>query len=203
MIVLRVSCDNFLFSSAIVQASSVYPYQTFNCTQYSDCESCAHDASCGWCDGVCKPLSSSLTCNSLAVERGSCFACSSIADCATCASTTEATCVWATSNCIDPRSVSFYQSPVVSNATLCPLPCLERPTCNACFASDIYNSENNCAWSQTTLSCYDWSQFEAVYWEGSLINYDTYPAECPDCTQYTQCSSCLNAFQCGWCSAMV
>ncbi|XP_070550058.1 multiple epidermal growth factor-like domains protein 8 [Ptychodera flava] len=194
-----------------INASYIRPYFTSSCLAYTNCLACLTDGSCGWCptsescvlrSHVGSDANSCGTVDSdesqyLVTNASHCKVCSYHIDCHTC--TEEPLCEWISDDSFCVRRGRFSKiefETVVSNPGNCSIPCSQRTTCAECTAE-----KDECAWCESTQRCFPFSSYITQYSYGQCSHWfdSQNQKECLNCSSFTTCYSCLEAFQCGWC----
>ncbi|XP_007430507.1 multiple epidermal growth factor-like domains protein 8 [Python bivittatus] len=184
------------------------PYRSELCATYHSCLACLADQGCGWC-----PLSSSCHrrlaheddvggCGAgnvrLILVPGNCILCEDYRDCHTCSK--DPFCEWQVNS---SKKGDFLCSrrgrlpSAIRSPKDCPTLCNQRTTCSECLSNS-----SQCAWCQSTRSCFFFAAYLAKYPYGDCRGwYDSVHSvpQCLDCTRFNTCRECLQNFECGWC----
>ncbi|XP_039208131.1 multiple epidermal growth factor-like domains protein 8 [Crotalus tigris] len=184
------------------------PYRSELCANYHSCLACLADQGCGWC-----PLSS--TCHRrlayqddvggcgpstvrLILVPSNCILCEDYRDCHTCSK--DPFCEWQVNS---SKKGDFLCSrrgrlnAAIRSPRECPKLCNQRTTCSECLSNS-----SQCAWCQSTRSCFFFAAYLAKYPYGDCRGwYDSVHSvpQCLDCTRFNSCRECLQNFECGWC----
>lgn len=160
-----------------------------NCHDLKDCATCLQVPDCQWCDNLCN---SNKTCagnslnNTLECPQNTCLA----TDCIQCHQLKG--CEWnnAENKCILAGKLEK------NSFAVCNSPCMHYNSCSTCL--DV----KDCLWSTQLNECFSQSYLR-VYCAGGvcgLVLYQNEKQYCPEpCESFTQCSTCLKHFHCGWC----
>ncbi|XP_033641193.1 multiple epidermal growth factor-like domains protein 8 [Asterias rubens] len=182
------------------------PFFSSSCTEYSTCSGCLTDNSCGWCptSQTCElrdgPMVSvdrcgtavGITTHHLILQWDQCLDCGLYVDCLTCIE--NPLCEWLLSgdDAICTRRGRFANS--VVNASQCTQKCHEYTNCEDCS-----KRTKECAWCEVTKTCFSFGTFITSFTYGQCPNWFDLNKECPSCSAFTDCQSCLANFRCGWC----
>uniref|UniRef100_UPI00398F5FCF multiple epidermal growth factor-like domains protein 8 n=1 Tax=Pristiophorus japonicus TaxID=55135 RepID=UPI00398F5FCF len=181
------------------------PLRSEDCDSYHSCLACLADQGCGWCSNTstCHQRASGMDSQCgrglhLVLSPGNCVQCSEYTDCHLCS--TDPYCEWQVNvnrkgdfQCNRRgRSSSGIRSPAS-----CSKPCHQQLTCQECL-----NNSSQCAWCQSTATCFLFTSYLAKYPSGECRDwYDSIHSvsQCMDCSRFLTCKDCLQNFECGWC----
>ncbi|XP_059823923.1 multiple epidermal growth factor-like domains protein 8 [Hypanus sabinus] len=181
------------------------PFRSDSCDSYPSCLACLSDQGCGWCPAshTCHQRTSGMDSQcgrdlQLVLEPGDCPLCGEHTDCHTCC--VDPYCEWHSSS---NRKGDFQcsrrgRSPTgIRTPALCPTPCHLRSSCQDCLSNS-----SQCAWCQSTRTCFLFAAYLAKYPSGECRDwYDSIHSvkQCTDCSHFSTCKTCLQNFECGWC----
>ncbi|XP_047130543.1 multiple epidermal growth factor-like domains protein 8 isoform X1 [Hydra vulgaris] len=182
--------DNEFFALYPIPGSYLQPFKTTNCSQYFSCSGCVSDMFCGWCDTVlsCMPRSSWSLCFNISAgylvrNQSQCMMCKHNFDCESCKK--DFFCDW------DEDLLKCTRKELVHASSNCSS-CNKKSTIEECL------TVKHCIWCSEKKKClYNFQvAMQNKYGECRTV-YDGYMLQ--NCSTITNCSSCLNAFHCGWC----
>ncbi|KYO40876.1 hypothetical protein Y1Q_0004213 [Alligator mississippiensis] len=177
------------------------------CTSYPSCLACLADQGCGWCPpaATCHPRTGppgTGPCGGgsvrLVLAPAHCPHCEDHRDCHACAA--DPFCEWQVSS---SKKGDFLcsrrgrQEGAVRDPQGCPSLCSQRRTC-----ADCLSNSSQCAWCQSTRSCFFFAAYLAKYPYGGCRGwYDSVHSvpQCLDCGRFNTCRECLQHLECGWC----
>ncbi|XP_051901341.1 LOW QUALITY PROTEIN: multiple epidermal growth factor-like domains protein 8 [Pristis pectinata] len=181
------------------------PFRSDNCDSYLSCLACLSDQGCGWCpgSGSCRLRTSGMDgqCGrdlQLVLVPGDCPLCVEHTNCQPCSA--DPHCEWHVSSSRkgDFQCTRRGRSPTGIRApALCPMPCHLRSSCRDCLSNS-----SQCAWCQSTRTCFLFTAYLAKYPSGECRDwYDSVHSvnQCMDCSHFSTCKDCLQNFECGWC----
>ncbi|XP_074837451.1 multiple epidermal growth factor-like domains protein 8 [Carettochelys insculpta] len=181
------------------------PFRGGPCPSYPSCLACLADQGCGWCplSASCHGrLQSSGPCGAgavrLVLSPSNCFLCEEYRDCHACSA--DPFCEWQVNGNKkgDLLCSRRGRQPLAIRAPQdCPALCHQRRTCSECLSNS-----SQCAWCQSTHSCFFFAAYLAKYPYGDCRGwYDSVHSvpQCLDCAQFNTCRDCLQHFECGWC----
>nr|XP_022913574.1 multiple epidermal growth factor-like domains protein 8 isoform X1 [Onthophagus taurus] len=194
------------------------PYSNGSCLQYTNCQHCLTDASCGWCElsnqCVSRELDETKSCvieddwRYLTLQPSECSNCSNFISCESC--TGSGFCEWWIEEAKCARIGSFQDA--ATNPELCPTPCYKRPDCSSCL-----QEKGRCVWCEATQQCFSFSVYTSEYQFGMCREWldQAFPLvtnqesnfqqttklqdQCKSCSHHVNCTNCLSSLSCGWC----
>ncbi|XP_067832979.1 multiple epidermal growth factor-like domains protein 8 [Heptranchias perlo] len=181
------------------------PLRSEDCDSHRSCLACLADQGCGWCSntsschqrtpGMDSQCGRSLH---LVLSPADCVLCSEYTDCHCC--TTDPYCEWQ----INVNRKGDFQcsrrgrsSSGIRSPASCSKPCHQQSSCRECL-----NNSSQCAWCQSTHTCFRFTSYLAKYPSGECRDwYDSVHSvsQCMDCARFLTCKDCLQNFECGWC----
>ncbi|KAL8608232.1 hypothetical protein ACOMHN_016687 [Nucella lapillus] len=209
--------------SHVITSEFLEPYSQGDCYQHYNCLGCLTDTLCSWCQVTRSCVlrnETDLTCvaaaaaavtginsSSSAAEEMSltteeeyyitsaseCPSCGSHVQCHTCA--VDPLCEWVAKNGHCTRR--YRNKDAVRDTSMCRPPCHQRQNCSECIVET-----GQCVWCDNTHTCLPFSDYVTRYIYGQCTSWVDTILEgngCRDCTQHTQCDTCLSTFGCGWC----
>ncbi|XP_062823192.1 multiple epidermal growth factor-like domains protein 8 [Anolis carolinensis] len=190
------------------------PFRSEGCSSYGSCLSCLADQGCGWCplSASCHPrhkphhgptsTHGSGPCGAssvrLVLAPGNCLLCEDYRDCHACSK--DPFCEWQVNS---SKKGDFLcsrrgrQPSAIRAPQDCPALCSQRTSCSECLSNS-----SQCAWCQSTRSCFFFAAYLAKYPYGDCRGwYDSVHSvpQCLDCSRFNSCRECLQNFECGWC----
>ncbi|XP_074991103.1 multiple epidermal growth factor-like domains protein 8 [Calonectris borealis] len=176
------------------------------CPSYPSCLACLADQGCGWCPpsaschgrlhppgGLCGGGGPRLV-----LAPANCVLCEDYRDCQACAA--DPFCEWQVHSSKKGDFVCSRrgrQAGAVRAPHHCPSLCSQRRSCSACLSNS-----SQCAWCQSTRSCFFFAAYLAKYPYGDCRGwYDSVHSapQCLDCSRFNTCRECLQNLECGWC----
>ncbi|XP_075345479.1 multiple epidermal growth factor-like domains protein 8 isoform X1 [Mycteria americana] len=176
------------------------------CPSYPSCLACLADQGCGWCPpsaschgrlhppgGLCGGGGPRLV-----LAPANCVLCEDYRDCHACAA--DPFCEWQVHSSKKGDFVCSRrgrQAGAVRAPQHCPSLCSQRRSCSACLSGS-----SQCAWCQSTRSCFFFAAYLAKYPYGDCRGwYDSVHSapQCLDCSRFNTCRECLQNLECGWC----
>ncbi|XP_074874861.1 multiple epidermal growth factor-like domains protein 8 [Buteo buteo] len=176
------------------------------CPSYPSCLACLADQGCGWCPpsaschgrlhppgGLCGGGGPRLV-----LAPANCVLCEDYRDCHACAA--DPFCEWQAHSSKKGDFVCSRrgrQAGAVRAPQHCPSLCSQRRSCSECLSNS-----SQCAWCQSTRSCFFFAAYLAKYPYGDCRGwYDSVHSapQCLDCSRFNTCRECLQNLECGWC----
>ncbi|XP_064359618.1 multiple epidermal growth factor-like domains protein 8 isoform X1 [Dromaius novaehollandiae] len=186
------------------------PFQSTpgRCPSYPSCLACLADQGCGWCPpsaschGRLQPPGRPGPCaagtHRLVLSPANCVLCDDYRDCHACAA--DPFCEWQVNTSKKGDFVCSRrgrQPGAIRAPQHCPSLCNQRQSCSECLSNS-----SQCAWCQSTRSCFFFAAYLAKYPYGDCRGwYDSVHSvpQCLDCSRFNTCRECLQNFECGWC----
>lgn len=183
------------------------PYRSLACSSYSSCLGCLADQGCGWClnSATCHLRQGRAHCEDdgngeslLVLVPALCPLCEEHRDCHAC--TQDPFCEWHQSTNRKGDAACSRRGRgrgALKNPEECPPLCSQRLTCEDCLANS-----SQCAWCQSTHTCFLFAAYLARYPHGGCRGWDDSvhsEPRCRSCHGFLTCHECLQSHECGWC----
>ncbi|PNI95458.1 MEGF8 isoform 3 [Pan troglodytes] len=183
------------------------PYRSSSCTSYSSCLGCLADQGCGWCltSATCHLRQGGAHCGDdgaggslLVLVPTLCPLCEEHRDCHAC--TQDPFCEWHQSTSRKGDAACSRRGRgrgALKSPEECPPLCSQRLTCEDCLANS-----SQCAWCQSTHTCFLFAAYLARYPHGGCRGWDDSvhsEPRCRSCDGFLTCHECLQSHECGWC----
>ncbi|XP_011762843.2 multiple epidermal growth factor-like domains protein 8 isoform X1 [Macaca nemestrina] len=183
------------------------PYRSSACTSYSSCLGCLADQGCGWCltSASCHLRQGGAHCGDdraggslLVLVPTLCPLCEEHRDCHAC--TQDPFCEWHQSTSRKGDAACSRRGRgrgAIKSPDECPPLCNQRLTCEDCLANS-----SQCAWCQSTHTCFLFAAYLARYPHGGCRGWDDSvhsEPRCRSCDGFLTCHECLQSHECGWC----
>uniref|UniRef100_A0A2K5KJX8 Multiple epidermal growth factor-like domains protein 8 n=1 Tax=Cercocebus atys TaxID=9531 RepID=A0A2K5KJX8_CERAT len=183
------------------------PYRSSACTSYSSCLGCLADQGCGWCltSASCHLRQGGAHCGDdraggslLVLVPTLCPLCEEHRDCHAC--TQDPFCEWHQSTSRKGDAACSRRGRgrgAIKSPEECPPLCNQRLTCEDCLANS-----SQCAWCQSTHTCFLFAAYLARYPHGGCRGWDDSvhsEPRCRSCDGFLTCHECLQSHECGWC----
>uniref|UniRef100_A0A2I3HUT4 Multiple epidermal growth factor-like domains protein 8 n=1 Tax=Nomascus leucogenys TaxID=61853 RepID=A0A2I3HUT4_NOMLE len=179
------------------------PYRSSACTSYSSCLGCLAYHGCGWCLTIatCHLRQGGAHCGDdgaggslLVLVPTLCPLCEEHRDCH------DPFCEWHQSTNRKGDAACSRRGRgrgALKSPEECPPLCSQRLTCEDCLANS-----SQCAWCQSTHTCFLFAAYLARYPHGGCRGWDDSvhsEPRCRSCDGFLTCHECLQSHECGWC----